>query len=193
MSPPASAPLSSGSISSRRPRPTRGSPSRRRHRRLALPRHADRDDGRSHRLLGSLEGLVARSRSLANGVPLYAGFGISTPEQAAAAASLADGTIVGSRAVQVAEDGPQALGRTSLASRSTRRLRPETFAGQRGTVQWFTRTRLPQRVHRARRCVSRNRFASGTRWPSTRQRYRLTPPGRPARASFRCSPRPASR
>ena len=61
-------------------------------------------------LSDSLETLVARSRSLANGVPLYAGFGISTPEQAAAAASLADGAIVGSRAVQVAEDGPQALG-----------------------------------------------------------------------------------
>ena len=87
--------------------------------------------------------------------------------------------------------GPRHIRR--IASRSARRLRPETFAGQRGTVQWFTRTRLPQRAHRARRCVSRNRFASGTRWPSTRQRYRLTPPGRPARASFRCSPRPASR
>jgi len=61
-------------------------------------------------LSDSLETLVARSRSLANGVPLYAGFGISTPEQAAAAASLADGAIVGSRAVQVAEDGPRALG-----------------------------------------------------------------------------------
>ena len=31
-------------------------------------------------------------------------------EQAAAAAALADGVVVGSRAVQVAEDGPQALG-----------------------------------------------------------------------------------
>jgi tryptophan synthase alpha chain len=60
-------------------------------------------------LSSALEGLVARARSLAEGVPLYAGFGISTPEQAAAAASLADGVIVGSRAVQVAEDGPAAL------------------------------------------------------------------------------------
>jgi tryptophan synthase alpha chain len=57
----------------------------------------------------ALEGLVARARSLADGVPLYAGFGISTPEQAAAAASLADGVVVGSRAVQVAESGPAAL------------------------------------------------------------------------------------
>jgi tryptophan synthase alpha chain len=40
---------------------------------------------------------------------LYAGFGISTPEHARAAAELADGIVVGSRAVQVAEDGPDAL------------------------------------------------------------------------------------
>ena len=61
-------------------------------------------------LSSALEGLVARTRPLAAGVPLYAGFGISTPEQAAAAAALADGVVVGSRAVQVAEDGPSALG-----------------------------------------------------------------------------------
>ena len=48
---------------------------------------------------------------MADGVPLYAGFGISTPEHAAAAGALADGIVVGSRAVQVAEDGPEALGR----------------------------------------------------------------------------------
>jgi len=58
----------------------------------------------------ALDGLVERTRRIADGVPLYAGFGISTPEQAAAAAALADGVVVGSRAVQVAEDGPDALG-----------------------------------------------------------------------------------
>jgi tryptophan synthase alpha chain len=42
-------------------------------------------------------------------VALYAGFGISTPEHARAAADLADGVVVGSRAVEVAEEGPQAL------------------------------------------------------------------------------------
>ena len=61
-------------------------------------------------LSSALAGLVERVRPLADGVPLYAGFGISTPEQAAAAASLTDGVVVGSRAVQVAEDGPDALG-----------------------------------------------------------------------------------
>ena len=60
-------------------------------------------------LSSALEGLVARVL-LAGDVPLYAGFGISTPEQAAAAAALTDGIVVGSRAVQVAEDGPDALG-----------------------------------------------------------------------------------
>jgi len=58
---------------------------------------------------GALTGLVERSRRLANGVPLYAGFGIATPEQAAAVAAMTDGVVVGSRAVQVAEDGPSAL------------------------------------------------------------------------------------
>jgi tryptophan synthase alpha chain len=60
-------------------------------------------------LSSALESLVDRTRPLADGVPLYAGFGISTPKQAAEAASLADGVVVGSRAVQVAEDGPSAL------------------------------------------------------------------------------------
>jgi tryptophan synthase alpha chain len=57
----------------------------------------------------ALAGLVTRARDLGNGVPLYAGFGISTPDHARAAAAIADGIVVGSRAVQVAEDGPVAL------------------------------------------------------------------------------------
>jgi tryptophan synthase alpha chain len=56
----------------------------------------------------ALAGLAARARRLVD-VPLYAGFGISTPEHARAAAELADGIVVGSRAVQVAEEGPDAL------------------------------------------------------------------------------------
>jgi tryptophan synthase alpha chain len=56
----------------------------------------------------ALAGLVERARAV-TGVPLYAGFGISTPEQASAAAELADGIVVGSRAVEVAESGPEAL------------------------------------------------------------------------------------
>jgi tryptophan synthase alpha chain len=56
----------------------------------------------------ALAGLVARARALTD-APLYAGFGISTPEQARAAADLADGIVVGSRAVEVADEGPAAL------------------------------------------------------------------------------------
>ena len=56
----------------------------------------------------ALAGLVERTRRLVQ-VPLYAGFGISTPDHARAAAELADGVVVGSRAVQVAEEGPDAL------------------------------------------------------------------------------------
>jgi tryptophan synthase alpha chain len=52
--------------------------------------------------------LVARAREIAR-VPLYLGFGISTPDHAAAAARIADGVVVGSRAVEIAEEGPQAL------------------------------------------------------------------------------------
>jgi tryptophan synthase alpha chain len=50
-----------------------------------------------------LEDLVERARAVTD-VSLLAGFGISTPEQAAAAASLADGVVVGSRAVQIADE-----------------------------------------------------------------------------------------
>jgi tryptophan synthase alpha chain len=56
----------------------------------------------------ALAGLVERARAVSD-VPLYAGFGISTPEHAANAAGLADGIVVGSRALEVAEEGPDAL------------------------------------------------------------------------------------
>ena len=56
----------------------------------------------------ALPRLVDRARRLTS-VPLYAGFGISTPEHARTIAALADGIVVGSRALQVAEEGPEAL------------------------------------------------------------------------------------
>jgi tryptophan synthase alpha chain len=58
----------------------------------------------------ALAKLVERSRAITT-VPLYAGFGIATPEQARAAAELADGIVVGSRAVEIAAEGPAALRR----------------------------------------------------------------------------------
>jgi len=66
---------------------------------------------------GQLAGLVERARAVTD-VPLLAGFGIATPEQAAAAAALADGVVVGSHAVQVAQDsGPAGLGAYVLSLR----------------------------------------------------------------------------
>jgi tryptophan synthase alpha chain len=58
----------------------------------------------------ALAPLVERTRAL-TATRLYAGFGISTPAQAAAAAELADGVVVGSAALLAAEDGPAALER----------------------------------------------------------------------------------
>ena len=57
----------------------------------------------------ALPGLVERARRLVD-VPLYAGFGISTPDHARAVGELADGVVVGSRALQEAEGGAAALG-----------------------------------------------------------------------------------
>jgi tryptophan synthase alpha chain len=64
--------------------------------------------GARSELSPQLAGLVERVRRLTD-VSLLAGFGITTPEQARAAAELADGVVVGSRAVEIAEDGPDAL------------------------------------------------------------------------------------
>ena len=64
--------------------------------------------GARDRLSPALAGLAARTRRLTD-LPLYAGFGISTPDQAAQAAELVDGLVVGSSALEAAEDGPGAL------------------------------------------------------------------------------------
>jgi tryptophan synthase alpha chain len=65
--------------------------------------------GARDRLSPAVAGLVERARSVTD-VPLYVGFGISTPEHAQAAVELADGIVVGSRAIEVADEGgPAAL------------------------------------------------------------------------------------
>jgi tryptophan synthase alpha chain len=56
----------------------------------------------------ALAPLVERTRRLTD-VPLYAGFGVSNAAQAAAAAELADGVVVGSAALLAADDGAKAL------------------------------------------------------------------------------------
>ena len=60
-------------------------------------------------LSAALAGLATRARDAAPEVPLYAGFGISTPADARAAAELTDGIVVGSRALEASEQGPAAL------------------------------------------------------------------------------------
>ena len=65
----------------------------------------------------ALAGLVERARRQTR-LPLYAGFGISTPQHARAAAELVDGVVVGTRAVEVAEAGPAEL-RAYVASLRT--------------------------------------------------------------------------
>ncbi|MGZ4382443.1 MAG: tryptophan synthase subunit alpha [Gaiellaceae bacterium] len=70
--------------------------------------------GARDELSPAFAGLVERARR-ATDVPLYAGFGISTPEHARAAARLADGIVVGSRALEAAEQGADSL-RTFVAS-----------------------------------------------------------------------------
>ncbi|MFN2471943.1 MAG: tryptophan synthase subunit alpha [Gaiellaceae bacterium] len=69
--------------------------------------------GARDRLSPQLAPLVERARRVTD-LPLYAGFGISTPEQASAAAALADGVIVGTAALAAAEESPAAL--TGLVS-----------------------------------------------------------------------------
>jgi len=64
--------------------------------------------GARENLSPALRGLAERARTHTD-VPLYAGFGISTPDQARAAADLTDGVVVGSRAIEVAAEGPSAL------------------------------------------------------------------------------------
>jgi tryptophan synthase alpha chain len=70
--------------------------------------------GTRDELSPAFAGLVERARQ-ATDVPLYAGFGISTPEHARAAAELADGVVVGSRALEAAEQGADSL-RTLVVS-----------------------------------------------------------------------------
>jgi len=92
--------------SSRRLRLTSGSRSRRRDGRLALPRHARGTTG-ARATLACARRLAERAAGRERAA--LCRLGISTPEHARAAAELADGIVVGSRAVQVAEDGPDAL------------------------------------------------------------------------------------
>ena len=76
----------------------------------------------------ALAPLVERARAL-TGVPLYAGFGISTPAQAAAAAELADGVVVGSAALVAAEEGTGSARALRRSAPRCARLSDEPVAG----------------------------------------------------------------
>jgi len=86
--------------------------------------------GARQALSPAFAGFAQRARALTD-VPLYAGFGISAPEQAAAAGALCDGIVVGSAAVLAAEEGPAALERlTSSLRRALDELSPAAPAAR---------------------------------------------------------------
>jgi tryptophan synthase alpha chain len=64
--------------------------------------------GARSELAPTLAPLATRARAVTN-LPLYAGFGIATPAHAWAAAEHVDGIVVGSRAVEAAEQGADEL------------------------------------------------------------------------------------
>jgi tryptophan synthase alpha chain len=81
-------------------------------------------------LAPSLAPLATRARA-ATSAPLYAGFGISTSDHARAAAELVDGIVVGSRAVEAAEEGPAELARFVASLRAALDASPApTAAGK---------------------------------------------------------------
>jgi tryptophan synthase alpha chain len=88
--------------------------------------------GAREEVSSQLAALVERARAVTE-VPLLAGFGIATPEQAAEAAALTDGIVVGSRAVQVAEEsGPEGLREyVSSLRKALGEVEPRLPAGQR--------------------------------------------------------------
>ena len=92
---------------------------RRAHRRLALPRLAHRHDRRPHRGLPRPRRprrARPRRRRTSRSTPASAS---RRPSTRAAVAELADGVVVGSRAVQVAEEGPAALREYVRSARAT--------------------------------------------------------------------------
>ena len=74
--------------------------------------------GKQQAALGSIEEAVARLKA-ATDLPIAVGFGVRTPEQAAAIARVADGVVVGSALVEVvAKHGKDAAGPVREATRA---------------------------------------------------------------------------
>ena len=127
---------------------------RRPDRRMALPRHGDRNHRRPRRVCRPrCAGLAERARAAAGDIPLYAGFGISTPDDARAAAELTDGVVVGSRALEAAEDGPERAAR--LRSLVANRARLGLSLPSRSAVRRGNRVPASARSGEPRHALSR--------------------------------------
>ncbi len=93
--------------------------------------------GARNALAPELEQTVRRARRHASGLPLAVGFGISTPEAARQTARLADGVVVGSELVRVAEEA-RAAGKSvpravaELAASLVRACAKDEFPGEHG-------------------------------------------------------------
>src|SRR5262249_39161057 len=79
----------------------------------------------------SLSDEVARVKGVVK-VPLAVGFGISTPEQAALVARIADGVVVGSALVKKIEENPEPARTRSEVEKLSRALADATHEARRG-------------------------------------------------------------
>ena len=109
-------------------------------------------------LSDALAGLAERARAAAGDIPLYAGFGISTPDDARAAAELTDGVVVGSRALEAAEGGAERAAR--LRSLAAKRARLSLSVPSRRAAQRGNRGPASARSGEARHALSRIRHSS---------------------------------
>jgi tryptophan synthase alpha chain len=82
--------------------------------------------GMRNTLPEALPELATRVRRISS-VPVYAGFGIATPDQASAVGALVDGVVIGSRAVEVASSGTVALREYVTSVRAALDGSPATF------------------------------------------------------------------
>jgi len=82
-----------------------------------------------------LEEFIARVRR-ASDLPLYVGFGVSTPEQAAEVARTADGVIIGSALIRIVESAPDSVAAVAAVNAFLERVMAAMHApGRRGKEQ----------------------------------------------------------
>ena len=127
--------------------------------------------GARSELSPALAGLVERARAQTE-LPLYAGFGISTPEHARAAAELADGIVVGSRAVEVAEDGPGGAARLRRVAAGSARRMTTVLRGRAQRAALAVAERAGRRAGRASAGLGRPPRRASSCWCSTARRPR---------------------